>query len=352
MTHLRKHGVKLLASCVVAAAFGWLLDRGALPWLPETQVLQQASGWALPAYLSLWTAVHVLRALRWHYLLRPLGPVPIKDILGTSFIGFAAIVLLPLRAGEVVRPALLRRKDGLSGWSVMGTIGAERIFDGLFLSLMLLVGLALSEQLDPLPTRIGQLAISPAIVPRAATVALLLFGAAFATMAVFFVARAQACRLVAGLIGWASPRLAKWVSDRIAKVTDGLNFLPSARLTLAFTVATGCYWFLNAWATWVLARGVGLDAITLAQCCVVTGVLALGVMVPNSPGFFGAFQFSVYAALSLYFPEDMLLHRGSVLVFFLYVGQMVVTFAAAALGPLLLRQRWRVLTASPARDSP
>ena len=44
---------------------------------------------------------YVLRALRWQYLLAPIGPTHFVNAFRTTVIGFAASFLLPARAGEV-----------------------------------------------------------------------------------------------------------------------------------------------------------------------------------------------------------------------------------------------------------
>jgi uncharacterized protein (TIRG00374 family) len=327
---LKKHGVKLVVSTTIALGFVWLLNAGALPILPDSQALLQFKWWTLGGYLLLWSLVHWLRAVRWHYLLAPIAQVPMTKLLTTSFVGFAAIVLLPMRAGEVVRPALVREKGTLSGWSALGTVGAERIADGLVLSLMLLFGLLTSDSLSPLPEQIGDSGISPQVVPIGTYFALAVFGSAFVVMGVFYWKRAFALGLVNRSVGWVSRPLASWLTFRIDRVCTGLSFLPRPKENAAFMGLTAAYWLLNALATWLLGYGVGLE-MTYGQACVLAGVLALGIMVPNAPGFFGAFQVSVYAGLSLYVPKDQLLHLGSVLVFFLYVGQMAIIFGAALL---------------------
>ena len=165
MNWIRKHRAKVVISLVVAVVFVWLLRAGALPFLPDTRALHRFKWWTLGAYIAVWTLVNVLRAWRSKFLLEPIHHVPMAKLLNTSFVGFAAILILPVRAGEFVRPALVREKGKLSGWSVTGTVAAERIIDGLLLSVILLIGLAGSTQLDPLPETIGQLDISPRVVP-------------------------------------------------------------------------------------------------------------------------------------------------------------------------------------------
>lgn len=337
MDWLKRHQLKVAASLVSVCAFYWLLQMARLPWLPGKGALEHTAWWALPLYLLVWSFVHVVRAVRWQLLLAPLAHVPLRKVLAVSFVGFAAIVLLPLRTGEVVRPALVREEGRLSGWSAIGTVGAERVLDGLFLAVMLWLGLILTPQLSPLPDTIGDLHISPRVVAGTAYAALLLFGGAMVAMATFYFARDWAKRVVTATVGKVSLPLSEWVSVRVEKVAHGLSFLPRASNTISFIVLTAVYWLVNAYATCWLADGVGIPELGLGQACVITGVLALGIMVPNAPGFLGAFQFSVFAALSLFYPPEDLFSRGADLVFFLFLGQTLVTLGGGVIGALMLR---------------
>ena len=82
--------------------------------------------------------------------------------------------------------------------------------------------------------------------------------------------------------------------------------------------------------TWLLGWGSGLQDFGFARACVVTGVLAIfGVLMPNAPGFVGAFQFSLYAGLAVFYPREQVLGEGALFVFLVYLGQMLVTFGFA-----------------------
>src|SRR5690606_23994367 len=114
-----------------------------------------------------------------------------------------------------VRPVLIRKKGQLSGWAATGTIGAERIIDGLFPSVMLLIAMSVATPLSPLPDRIGNLPVSASVVPRAAYFALALFAAAFTTMGVFYWHRHWARRITHRVVGLFSPRAAEWLAERV-----------------------------------------------------------------------------------------------------------------------------------------
>jgi len=332
---LRKHAGKLVVSLAVGGAFAWVLHAGALPLIPPRESFAGVSWTTVGLYIALWTLVHFVRAARWHWLLVPMATVPLRSIVAVSWIGFAAILLLPLRGGEMVRPLMIRKRSDVSGWAAMGTIAAERILDGLFLSLMLLAGLATATPLSPLPDRIGNLGVSPAIVPRAATFALVLFAVAFVTMGVFYWRREWARETTGKVVGLVSPKLATWLSDRVEHVANGLAFLPNARHTVPFVAATAAYWLLNSLGTQLISRGAGFSAFTYSEACVATGVVALGLLVPNAPGFFGAYQLSFYAALAVFYREELVTGPGAALVFIVYTAQTFITVGGAAFGALL-----------------
>lgn len=333
----RRLAIALGASLVVGGCFVWLLRRGTLPIVPSTEILAAVPWWIPPLYGAIWLVVLLLRAMRWYWLLRPVHPVPMRRVLTASFIGYGALLLLPFRMGELVRPALIREKGKLSGWAATGSAGAERALDGLYLSALLFAALQIARHLDPLPDRIGDLPVPARVVPGAAYSALAMFAAVFAAMALFYWRRALARRLTERVIGLVSPRLATWIADKVDHIADGLRFLPSARDTGPFLLITTVYWLVNAAGIWILCMGSGIHGMTFFEACVVMGVLALGILVPNAPGFFGSFQISVYAGLAMFQPPDVVMREGSAAVFWMYVLQVGVSLAAAGVALLLER---------------
>ncbi|HVU01719.1 MAG TPA: lysylphosphatidylglycerol synthase transmembrane domain-containing protein [Polyangiaceae bacterium] len=349
---LAKHGVKLAFSLVLAGTFVWLLHAGALPVLPPREAFAEVEWGIVVLYVLGWSLVHFVRAWRWTFLLEPIERVPMRKLLGASFVGFAAIALLPVRTGEAVRPLMIRSGPRLRGWVAMGTIAAERIIDGLVLCLMLLAGLWLSKPLSPLPDRIGDLPISPAVVPRASYAALALFAVAFVVMGVFYAYRDFARRATRTVVGAVSPRLATWLSDRVEHVADGLRFLPQLRYSAPFIATTAFYWLLNSACTELVARGTGFPNFTYAEACVTTGVVALGILVPNAPGFFGAYQFSFYAALAVFYPPADVVGPGAACVLIVYSCQLLITIVGGMIGAALARTDARSVLRTAAENLP
>jgi glycosyltransferase 2 family protein len=322
----------------IAAFFVWVMRAGAMPLIPHGEAFAAMRWWTAGVYFAGWSLVHVVRAARWQLLLAPIARVDLRRVFAASFVGFLAILMLPLRAGEVVRPLMIREPGRLSAWAAAGTLGAERIVDGLVLSTLLFLALLLSTPLEPLPERLGDLPVSVAIIPRAAYAALILFAVAFLSMWAFHRYRLAARRVVHAVVGAISPRLASWVSARLEHVADGLRFLSIGRQSVPFVLATIAYWMLNVACTWLLGWGVGFDGFGYGRACVVSGVLALGILMPNAPGFFGAYQLSLYAGLAVFYPRDVVLDRGAAFVFAMYVLQTLITVVFAAWGMWLARR--------------
>ena len=72
---------------------------------------------------------YIVRAWRWQALLRPIGQARFRTAFRTTVIGFTATFLLPARIGEVLRPYLLARTEGLKFTAAFATIIIERLLD-------------------------------------------------------------------------------------------------------------------------------------------------------------------------------------------------------------------------------
>ncbi len=86
------------------------------------------AGWLVVAVvISL--AVIPARSWRWRLLFEHVGHAPLWDATIATAIGFAATTLLPLRAGEVVRPVALSRSARLPLPPLLVSVLLERLLD-------------------------------------------------------------------------------------------------------------------------------------------------------------------------------------------------------------------------------
>src|SRR5688572_15587596 len=117
----------VVVSVLAIALFAWFLRHANLPevWAQ----VRRARVDLLAAGFAAVVATYVIRAWRWQYLLAPIGPTRFRTAFRTTVIGFAALGVLPARAGDVLRPYLLARQEGLSTPATFATIVLERVLD-------------------------------------------------------------------------------------------------------------------------------------------------------------------------------------------------------------------------------
>lgn len=254
------------------------------------------------AFLGLQVVVHVCRSLRWNHLLAPLGvKVPPGPLLAISSVGFMAILALPARLGEFVRPGLLRRR-GISASAALGTVAVERIVDGLMISLFVFG--AFYSIRGP---------HAPGWMMPTAYLALGIFAAALVFL-VFAMWRPEATvrtSLKLSLLPRLAPRIARVIEDKLLEMIRGFAVLRDLRNLLAFSAWSLVYWIANGLGVWVLARGFGLDLSVMGGLATM-GLVAVGISLPNSPGLVGQFQWFTLLGLSLYLGPDVMCEKGAV----------------------------------------
>jgi hypothetical protein len=244
----------------------------------------------LAAYLGLQIIVHFCRSVRWNNLLAPLGVrVPLGPLLAMSSVGFMAILALPARLGEFVRPGLLRQRGYTSASAALGTIVVERIVDGLVISLV--VFFAFFALRSP---------ASPGWMMPTAYIALGVFAACLVFL-VFALRRPEPtvkfC-LAVSLLPRLSPRIAKVIETKALDVIRGLAVLKDGKNLVVFLAWTIAYWTANGIGVYVLAHAFDVT-LTLVGAFATMGLLGVGISLPNSPGMVGQFQFCTLLGLAV-----------------------------------------------------
>ncbi len=333
---VRRHPLKLAASALITVGLVFTLMRGGLKFFPEGGDFAQVRWWTLPAYIGLCVTMNYFRAVRWRFLLRGLGEFGPRRILAVSWIGFAAILLMPFRLGEFVRPMMLREKGKVSLTATTSTVVAERIVDGLYLSIVLALALIFVPTLDPLPKHVVGLPsiVSVANVRASGFVMLGVFVAAFASIAVFYFARSFATKLLRFTVGRVSTQLTDKLLVLFDKFAGGLSMFGNKRDAGGFLFESTLYWGANALGMWLLAWGCGVhhadgSAVTFGESCALMGMLGVTILIPGPPGLLGVFQAGIFAGMTMYFPERVVLAQGAAFTFLLYAVQFLWTVSAA-----------------------
>ena len=100
-----------------------------------------ANWWWVVATMVCSLMSHLMRALRWRLLFKPIGHVPtLNHTFGSVVVAYLGNLAFP-RAGEVMRCATLRTSEGIPMEKSLGTVVTERIIDTLAFGLVVLLGL-------------------------------------------------------------------------------------------------------------------------------------------------------------------------------------------------------------------
>lgn len=315
---------KVVVSLGIAVGFGYWVQTQGIRLVPpaEDMVLLWDNWWGVTGFAICLVAVHFFRAYRWVYLLRPLAreEMKIANILAVAFVGFMAIMTLPLRTGEFVRPYLISTRGHMSMSSAFGTIAIERVLDGLVLSGILtlcLLVLPIDTEAHGWARPTGLATLGLFVVAMVVLIAMLWKG----EPAVDFLERLGA-RI------W--PSLARRIAGVLREFLHGLTALPSMRHVVPFLVMTLVYWGINGVGMWLLAISCGLGISVTGGFAIMT-MLGVGILLPTGPGHFGNFQVAVWLALSLQgFSEELMESNGSVYIFTLYFMILGTTVGAGA----------------------
>ena len=245
----------------------------------------------IPAIALYFVAVY-FRALRWRYLLSPLGSISLTRLYPVVVIGYMANNLLPARLGELVRSYYLARRQRVSATATLATVAVERVFDGVTL---LAFGAASGVALLLLGEFSGGSDISPATAIALATLTVLGFLAILA----FLTLLATSPRFVELVDGWLSiipSRIRPKSRELYHTFVQGLSILNSPRRHLGLFVLSLPVWLLEAGVYLVISYSFGIDALfgsfwtLVLVVMLVTATSNLATAVPVSIGGIGPFE--------------------------------------------------------------
>jgi hypothetical protein len=286
-----KRFAQVLAGLAVSGGALWLALRGKDLTAIWQAILEADHAWILP-YLVVLTAIHLVRTWRYGILLEPVAHVPFARLNAVCAVGFMALVTLPFRLGEFARPYLVAQRGSVRVSAALSSVVVERVADGLFTAVLLLVTLLGVPEGTPGRT----------VLRGAGVVVFVVFAGLLAFLVLASKNRGLAVRITRAVLGPVSLKLADRVSGMMDAFIHGLRLVPNrAKVALFFGLTLG-YWGLNAWGMSILARGFGMQ-LGVVESLTVLGVLVVGVMIPAGPGMVGTFQAAVILGLSLFFPR-------------------------------------------------
>jgi uncharacterized protein (TIRG00374 family) len=226
-------------------------------------------GWLL-ASIAATILTFVFRALRWQALIGPLKHIGIGSLFTTTVMGFTSIFLLG-RAGEVVRPIWLARREKVSVSASFATIIVERFLDSAMLIGLFAIALV----------TVSVSAESAALLASMKSAAWYIVAVSAGAIVFLFFFRTHV-DLVVRFIPF--PKIASQVEN----FGHGLSFLQDGRRFAIVLLHSIILWILIAVQAWVSMRAVNISMPLAATTLVMVGA-AIG-SVAQIPGIGGGFQ--------------------------------------------------------------
>ena len=273
---------------------GWSISIGLLVWIANGldwkelgQALLHVNYWILIPLTIFFLLHYFLRAFRSRFLLPPGAVPPTRILFDALMIGNMASYLLPLRAGEFLRPYLLSKDSSYSFAVTFSSVVIERFFD---LAMVLVLLSLVSPHIPELPfwAQNGTTALS---FVGGAIFVFMIFSAFFPSLVL------KAIDLFLNIV---PARLHQKGHDFFKSLMEGAAVLRSPKrlfATIGFT--------LLVWATvWVMMYlGLMMLNITTSAALLaltLTVIVALAVAAPSAPGFIGVFQTAFVASFFLF----------------------------------------------------
>lgn len=273
---MKKYGLLALRVVAIAAIATWLfIFLRDFDWHRLGREIEHAHLWPLAIaavlnFVCLWG-----KAACWHVVLAPRYIVPTTALFRYTIAAFAASVIAPARAGELIRVWVLKKRHGVTITDCAAVAITEKLLDGL--SMMMLVA-PVPWLVPGLPSWVGH------AMAACGAIAAVIFAAVW-----FMVGRIEP-----GAEG------GSW----FARFVGGMHVVRSPRRLLLATAALMLTWLADLAMVNLVMYAVGIH-LPFGSGLLVLFTLNLTIAVPSTPGQVGALEAGVLAATRLlHIPDE------------------------------------------------
>lgn len=291
--------IRLVIGYAVAAA-GLVYVFYDVEWHKFLQSMIAINWLWIPGAVLLDTLSYAFQGVRWHFLLRPQGPISVWRTTEALYFGVFLNEILPLRVGELARGYIVARWMSKPFVAIIPSMALERLMEGLCVA----VAIAVTALFIPLPRNLMRAGNILGAAVLAATVLIL-----------YLTLRKKRASPVA-----ADPPRGRWgklgvsLSGFFHRMDSELRAIGlSWNLAGAFG-ATFLMYACQILAYWMVMEAYGIHRSVLIGAIVFL-IVHLGTALPNAPANVGTYQFFCVVALSFFDVDKSVATGFSVVVF-------------------------------------
>ena len=248
-----------------------------------TEVLAHANYWWLVPGIAVYFVAVWARAWRWHHLLKPLKPIPTNQLFPTVCIGYFGNNILPARAGELLRAAVLKKDEDIAISASLATIIVERVFDGVVMLGFVFINLS----------ELARLTQSSGFIGDIRTLALIGTGIFLGALAVFLglaMYPERSLSLVSRIVQRLIPeKYAEKILGLAERFLGGLASLRSPRTIFMVFVTSVVIWLLETAKYWFVMHAFPFQ-VSFFALMLMNGIVNLATTIPSAPGYVGTFD--------------------------------------------------------------
>ncbi len=267
--------------------------------------------WLIP-FVMLSALGLIIRVYRWKVILGNNYQLTFWQAYHPLIISFTSNLILPGRIGELVRPALLKKKGNIPFSTGLASVVAERLFDLVFL-LFLFIFTGFFIDIDPnLNIAFGQYSLNKATLEsiRNSMILMSILLVGFILLVSTDLTRdllKKCIRKIPRIIFFLPTPTEKKLDhlcDNIIKIIDniasGFLFIKSPKPFCLCLGLSSIIWSLQVISYYVMAQGCpGIDLSLIEYAAVIT-IICFFIALPSVPGFWGVWEAGGVFAFSLF----------------------------------------------------
>jgi uncharacterized protein (TIRG00374 family) len=306
---------KLILSLTVGAGVSTLALYLALRNVPLADLIayfgQVNYLWMGPSVLLV-LASFVLRTWRWRVILGSSPAMGFWNAYHPLMIGFMINCVLPGRVGEVARPAILKKRNGVPFSTGLATVAAERVFDMLIL-VAVFVGVMAFVEIDPaFEVVFGDLTLNKALLEKVAAATSRL--GAVLLVGIVLVSLDRSRKWINTTIDWTArrlavgpPRMQRLIlagGDLLIGLNEnfaaGFRLIKQPRRLLECTLLSLAVWLVAVGSYYLMGLGCPQVELSYTQWFAVVVMICFFIALPSVPGYWGLWEAGGFFAMRLF----------------------------------------------------
>ena len=267
---------------------------------------------------------YLLRAIRWKYLVSPLKDgIKTSNLFSPLMIGFMGN-LLPARAGEFIRAYLLGKKENLSFSVSFATVFVERLFDLIFLMLIMTWLLVFKADIFLSAGNFKDVAVVSILRKFGLMTFILSIGIVlFSYLLLHF--REKMLNIIRFIVKPFPERFSYRLIEFINSFAQGLGILNDIKSLFLISILSAIIWVFMIGSYYPFYLAFGFNELPYISILVLTVVVGVLISLFPTPGFLGSYQAACVIGLhEIYKVPEVAAVNFGIITWFIQMGTVFV----------------------------